>query len=100
MSARCTIGGAIFCVGGGGGCGGGKAPGGGAPMCRDCPARRAGDLAALAVAPTAPKGFAFRRPRHTLKGRQDKAAVAASRERLAGLRAHATAGGGEFGVLD
>jgi Homeodomain-like domain len=57
----------------------------GAPRSRDRPARRAGDLAALAVAPTAPKGFVFRRPRHTLKGRQDKAA-AASRERLAHLK--------------
>ena len=50
-----------------------------APVCRDCPARRAGDLAAVALAPIAPKGFAWRRPRHTLKGRQDAAAVAASR---------------------
>src|ERR687884_279466 len=32
--------------------------------------RRAGDFATVAVAPIAPKGFAFRRPRHTLKGRQ------------------------------
>ena len=49
---------------------------------RDRSARRAGDFTAVVVAPTAPKGFAFRRPRHTLKGRQDAAAVAASRERL------------------
>src|SRR3954471_15093289 len=41
-----------------------------APVCRDRPARRAGNLAAVALAPIAPKGFAFRRPRHTLKGRQ------------------------------
>src|SRR4051812_37843019 len=61
----------------------------GAPLSRDCPARRAGDLATLAVAPIAPKGFAFRRPRHTLKGRRDKTAVAASRERLADLKAQA-----------
>src|SRR4051812_22279197 len=50
-----------------------------APMRRDRSARRAGDLAAVAGAPIAPKGFAWRRPRHTLKGRQDAAAVAASR---------------------
>ena len=47
--------------------------------------RRAGEIAA-AVAPTAPKGFAWRRPRHTLKGRQDAAAAAASRARLADLK--------------
>src|SRR6476620_9408655 len=45
-----------------------------ASVCRDCPARRAGDIAAVALAPIAPKGFAWRRPRHTLKGRQDAAA--------------------------
>jgi transposase len=56
--------------------------------------------AALAVAPTAPRGFAFRRPRHTLKGRQDKAAVAASRERLADLKAQATAGAIDLVFLD
>jgi hypothetical protein len=61
-------------------------------MCRDCPARRAGDLTALAVAPIAPKGFVWRRPRHTLKGRQDAAAIAASRERLADLKTQAAAG--------
>src|ERR1043165_5913507 len=62
-----------------------------APVRRNCPAWRTGDLAAVAVAPTAPKGFVWRRPRHTLKGRQDAAAVAASRERLADLKTQATA---------
>src|SRR3954468_7663903 len=57
-----------------------------APVRRDCPARWAGDLAAVALAPIAPRGFAWRRPRHTLKGRQDAAAVAASREHLADLK--------------
>ena len=38
------------------------------------------------------RGFASRRPRHTLKGRQDTAAVAASRERLADLKTRAAAG--------
>src|SRR5215213_10250369 len=57
-----------------------------ASVCRDCPLRRAGDLAALALAPTAPRGFAWRRPRHTLKGRQDAAAVAASRRHLTDLK--------------
>src|SRR6185436_6743040 len=72
----------------------------GAALCRNCPARRAGDLAALAVAPTAPKGFVFRRPRHTLKGRQDRAAVAASRERLADLKAQAAAAAIDLVFLD
>jgi hypothetical protein len=72
----------------------------GAPVCRDRPARRAGDLAGLAVAPIAPKGFAFRRPRHTLKGRQDAAAVAASRERLADLKSQAAAGALDLVFLD
>jgi len=76
------------------------AAGRGAALCRNCPARRAGDLAALAVAPTAPKGFAWRRPRHTLKGRQDKAAVAASRECLADLKAQAAAGAIDLVFLD
>ena len=69
-------------------------------MRRDRPARRAGDLAAVALAPIASKGFAFRRPRHTLTGRQDKAAVAASRERLADLRAQAAAGAIDLVFLD
>src|SRR3954453_20433609 len=56
---------------------------------RNCPAWRAGDLAALALAPTASKGFAWRRPRHTLKERQDAAAVAASRQRLVDLKTQA-----------
>jgi transposase len=72
----------------------------GAPLSRDYPPWRAGDLAALAVAPTAPRGFAFRRPRHTLKGRQDKAAVAASRERLADLKTQAAAGAIDLLFLD
>src|ERR1044071_2806200 len=72
----------------------------GASVRRDCPARRAGDLAALAVAPIAPKGFVFRRPRHTLKGRQDAAAVAASREHLADLKTQAAAGAIDLVFLD
>jgi hypothetical protein len=67
---------------------------------RDCPARRAGDLAAVAVAPIAPKGFAFRRPRHTLKGRQDTAAVKASRQRIADLKTRAAAGAIDLVFLD
>src|SRR5215213_3200272 len=69
-------------------------------VCRDCPARRAGDLAALALAPIAPKGFAWRRPRHTLKGRQDAAAVAASREHLADLKTQAAAEAIDLVFLD
>src|SRR5215218_10694365 len=69
-------------------------------VCRDCPARRAGDLAALALAPIAPKGFAFRRPRHTLKGRQDAAGVAASRQRLVDLKTRAAAGVIDLVFLD
>ena len=67
---------------------------------RDCPARWAGDLAGLALAPTAPKGFAWRRPRHTLKGRQDAAAVAASRQRLGDLKTQAAAGAIDLVFLD
>src|SRR3954453_21181749 len=59
---------------------------------RDRPARRGRGLAAVAVAPIAPKGFAWRRPRHTLKGRQDAAAVAASRRHLTDLKTQAAAG--------
>jgi transposase len=69
-------------------------------VCRNCPARRAGDLTALAVAPIAPKGFVWRRPRHTLKGRQDAAAIAASRERLADLKTQAAAGAIDLVFLD
>src|SRR5690242_10988685 len=69
-------------------------------MRRDCPSRRAGDLAALAVAPTASKGFVFRRPRHTLKGRQDATAVAASRQPLAALKTQAAAGAIDLVFLD
>jgi hypothetical protein len=58
--------------------------------------RRAGDFAAMALAPITPKGVAWPhgsspwaegpRPRHTLKRRQDAAAVAASRRHLEGKR--------------
>src|SRR3954451_18018197 len=48
----------------------------------------------------APKGFAWRRPRHTLKGRQDAAAVAASCQRLADLKAQAAAGAIDLVFLD
>src|SRR3954452_7621334 len=70
------------------------------PVRRDCPARWAGDLAAVAVAPIAPKGFAWRRPRHTLKGRQDAAAVAASRRHLTDLKTQAAAGAIDLVFLD
>src|SRR5215211_4352199 len=67
---------------------------------RDCPPRRAGDLAAVALAPIAPKGFAWRRPRHTLKGRQDTTAVAASRQHLADLKTQVRAGAIDLVFLD
>src|SRR5215212_4755793 len=67
---------------------------------RDCSPRRAGDLAALALAPTASKGFVFRRPRHTLKGRQDATAVEASRQHLADLKTQAAAGAIDLVFLD
>src|SRR3954453_11112191 len=54
----------------------------------------------MAVAPTAPKGFAWRRPRHTLKGRQDTAAVAASRQRITDLKTQAAAGAIDLVFLD
>ena len=69
-------------------------------MCRDRPARRADNLAAVALAPIAPKGFAWRRPRHTLKGRQDTAAVEASRQRLADLKTRAATGAIDLVFLD
>src|SRR4051812_37167265 len=69
-------------------------------MRRDRPARWAGDLAALALAPIAPKGFAWRRPRHTLKARQDAAAVEASRQHLADLKTQAAAGAIDLVFLD
>src|SRR3954465_12408150 len=71
-----------------------------ASMRRDHPARRAGDLTALALASIAPKGFAFRRPRHMLKGRQDAAGVAASRQHLANLKTQAVAGAIDLVFLD
>src|SRR3954449_5156731 len=71
-----------------------------ASVCRDCPARWAGDLAAVALAPTAPKGFAWRRPRHTLKGRQDAAAVEASRGHRGDLKTRAAAGAIDLVCLD
>jgi transposase len=54
----------------------------------------------VAVAPIASKGFAFRRPRHTLKGRQDAAAVEASRQHLADLKTQAAAGAIDLVFLD
>jgi transposase len=69
-------------------------------VCRDRPARRAGDLAAVALAPIASKGFVFRRPRHTLKGRQDAAAVEASRQRLVDLKTQAAEGAIDLVFLD
>src|SRR3954471_14004123 len=71
-----------------------------ASVCRDRPARRAGDLAAVALAPIAPKGFAWRRPRHTLKARQDAAAVETSRQHLADLKTQAAAGAIDLVFLD
>src|SRR5690242_8153177 len=56
--------------------------------------------AEMALAPIASKGFAWRRPRHTLKGRQDAAAVAASREHLVGLKTRAAAGAIDLVFLD
>src|SRR3954470_912710 len=72
----------------------------GAAVCRDCPARRAGNLAAAALAPIAPKGFAWRRARHTLEVSQNTAAVAASRQRLADLKTQAAAGAIDLVFLD
>src|SRR3954467_12480997 len=72
----------------------------GAAVCRDRPARRAGNLAAVALAPIAPKGFVWRRPRHTLKGRQDATAGAASRQRLIDLKNQAPAGAIDLVFLD
>src|SRR5947209_12828041 len=69
-------------------------------MRRDRPARWAGDLAAVALASITPKGFAFRRPRHTLKGRQDAAAVEASRRHLADLKTQSVAGAIDLVFLD
>ncbi len=54
----------------------------------------------MALAPIAPKGFAWRRPRHTLKGRQDAAAVEASRQHLADLKTQAAAGAIDLVFLD
>src|SRR4051812_34203121 len=71
-----------------------------APVRRDRPARRAGDLATVALAPIASKGFVFRRPRHTLKGRQDATAVEASRQRPVDLKTQAAAGAIDLVFLD
>jgi hypothetical protein len=49
---------------------------------------------------TAPNGFAFRLPRHTLRGRQDEAAVAASRQQLSDLKSRAAAGAFDLLFLD
>jgi hypothetical protein len=54
----------------------------------------------VALASIAAKGFAFRRPRHTLKGRQDAAAVAASCLHLADLKTQAAAGAIDLVFLD
>src|SRR3954453_8662440 len=54
----------------------------------------------MALAPIASKGFAWRRPRHTLKGRQDAAAVAASRQRLVDLKTQDAAGAIDLVFLD
>ena len=54
----------------------------------------------MALAPIAPKGFVFRRPRHTLKGRQDATAVEDSRQRLADLKTQAAAGAIDLVFLD
>ena len=54
----------------------------------------------MALASTASKGFVFRRPRHTLKGRQDATAVAASHQRLVDLKNQATAGAIDLVFLD
>jgi transposase len=79
-------------------------------VCRNYPARWADDLTAVALAPIAPKGFAWPhgsspwaegpRPRHTLKGRQDTAAVEASRQHLADLKKQAAAGPIDLVFLD
>src|SRR5215210_179477 len=47
-----------------------------------------------------PPHFAWRRPRHTLKGRQDEAAVSASRECLVDLKTRAAAGVIDLVFLD
>jgi transposase len=54
----------------------------------------------VALPPTASKGFAFRRPRHTLKGRQEATAVEASRQRLVDLKTQAAAGAIDLVFLD
>jgi transposase len=54
----------------------------------------------LALGAAAPKGFTWRRPRHTLKGRQDAAAVAAGRRRLEELKRQAAAGAIDLLFLD
>src|SRR3954447_21189394 len=54
----------------------------------------------MALAPIAPKGFDGRRPRPTRKGRQDAAAVEASRRHLADLKTQAAAGAIDLVFLD
>jgi DDE superfamily endonuclease len=54
----------------------------------------------LALGAATAKGFAWRRPRHTLKGRQDADAVAASRARLQELRRQAATGAIDLLFLD
>ncbi len=54
----------------------------------------------MALDPAAAKGFSWRRPRHTLKGRQDKAAVERSRQDLQRLRRQAAAGDIDLLFLD
>jgi transposase len=67
---------------------------------RDPAPRRADNRQRLALSAAAAKGFAWRRPRHTLKGRQDAEAVAASRGRLAELRRQAALGAIDLLFLD
>jgi transposase len=54
----------------------------------------------LALGAAAPQGFSWRRPRHTLKGRQDAKAVAVSRCRLEELKRQAAAGAIDLLFLD
>ncbi len=67
---------------------------------RDPAPWRAGDRQRLALGAAPAKGFAWRRPRHTLKARQDAEAIAASRGRLEGLRRQAALGAIDLLFLD